>query len=174
MYEIEIPSGTTVQFNEGEITVKGKLGTASKRLNMKLNTYKQEGSKITIGWTKNRKLEKKAALAATAASNELRDALKYVNEGIEAHMKVLYAHFPMSLELKGKELHLKNVFGEKVPRTATIVGDTKVEIKGQEVKVKGVDKYDVGQTISNIRKACKARGYDTRVFQDGIYVSKEE
>ncbi|MDE1851090.1 MAG: 50S ribosomal protein L6 [Candidatus Micrarchaeota archaeon] len=174
MYEIEIPSGTTVQFNEGEIAIKGKLGSTRKKFNVKLNTYKQEGSKITIGWTKNKKLVKKAELAATATSNEVRDAIKNVNEGIETNMKVLYAHFPMSLELKGRSLHLKNVFGEKVPRTADIVGDTKIEIKGQDVKVKGVDRYDVGQTIANIRKACKARGYDTRVFQDGIYISREE
>ncbi|MDE1823030.1 MAG: hypothetical protein KGH50_01765, partial [Candidatus Micrarchaeota archaeon] len=97
MYEIEIPSGTTVQFANGEITVKGKLGSTRKMFNTKLNTYKQEGAKISIDWTRNKKLAKKAELAATAVANELRDALKYVNEGMETHMKVLYAHFPRSL-----------------------------------------------------------------------------
>ena len=47
-------------------------------------------------------------------------------------------------------------------------------VKGQDVTIKGVDKYDVGQTIANIRKGCYSRGYDTRVFQDGLYVVNEE
>lgn len=175
MYELNIPENTTVTLNGNEISVKGKLGSTTKRLNTKLILMKIEGSKITIDHTvKNKRLAHKAELAGTALNNELKDAMKYVNEGLTTKMKVLYAHFPMSLELKGKELLLKNVFGEKVPRRAGIVGDTKVEIKGQDVTIKGVDRYDVGQTIANIRGACKARGYDTRVFQDGLYVSNEE
>ena len=31
-------------------------------------------------------------------------------------MKILYAHFPTSVEIKGKKMYLKNLFGEKVPR----------------------------------------------------------
>ncbi len=49
-----------------------------------------------------------------------------------------------------------------------------MEVKGQDVTVKGLDKYEVGQTVANIRRGCYARGYDTRVFQDGLYVAAEE
>mgnify|MGYP000225838052 CR=1 FL=1 len=33
-----------------------------------------------------------------------------------------------------------------------------------------VNKEKVGQTAANIEKATRVKGYDTRVFQDGIYL----
>ncbi len=174
MYELEIPSGVKVEVNGELVSIKGKLGSTTKRASSKFATIKVNGSKITIEEIKNKKLAKKSALAAQAINTELTDALVGVEGGIEKKMKVLYAHFPTTIEIKGKTIYLKNLFGEKVPREIHIVGDTKVEVKGQDVTVKGVDKYDVGQTIANIRKGCYARGFDTRVFQDGLYVVTEE
>ena len=174
MYEIEIPSGVNVAVNGSTVTVKGKLGSTSKAINPKFTDVKVQGSKLTISETKEKKLARKSALAAMALKTQLSDAIGGVESGITVKMKVLFAHFPTSLEVKGKTLFMKNLFGEKVPREVTIVGDTKVEIKGQDVTIKGVDKYEVGQTIANIRKGCYARGYDTRVFQDGLYVDEEE
>ncbi|MEM3690235.1 MAG: 50S ribosomal protein L6, partial [Candidatus Micrarchaeia archaeon] len=60
--------------------------------------------------------------------------------------------------------------GEKKPRVASIVGDTKVEVKGSEIFVSGVDKEAVGQTCANICSATCIRNKDSRVFQDGIYL----
>ena len=45
----------------------------------------------------------------------------------------------------------------------------KVEIKGDEVVVSGIDKEAVGQTAANIEQTTRIRGYDPKVFQDGIY-----
>ncbi len=174
MYELDIPSGVTVQVNGELVTIKGKLGTTVKKASTKFTNIKVNGSKITIDEVKNKKLAKKSVLAAQALNATIRDSLTGVEKGITVNMKVLYAHFPTSIEIKGKTIFLKNLFGEKVPREVHIVGDTKVEVKGQDVTVKGVDNYDVGQTVANIRKGCYARGYDTRVFQDGLYVVKEE
>ncbi|MGC8671205.1 MAG: 50S ribosomal protein L6, partial [Thermoprotei archaeon] len=41
---------------------------------------------------------------------------------------------------------------------------------GDIIKVRGPDKYAVGQTAANIVSACKLSGYDRRVFQDGIFI----
>lgn len=174
MYEIEIPSGVKVEVNGELVTIKGKLGSTTKKVSSKFASVKVNGNKISIEEVKNKALAKKSVLAAQSANTELKDAINGVEKGIERKMKVLYAHFPTSIEIKGKTIFLKNLFGEKVPREVAIVGDTKVEVKGQDVTIKGVDRYDVGQTIANIRKGCYARGYDTRVFQDGIYVVTEE
>lgn len=174
MYEIEIPQGTTVKIEGDMITIKGKLGSTAKKVDLRLAKFKMEGSKMTVEEIKNKKLAKKSAHAAQAFASQLKEAFKTVNAGIEKKMTVVFAHFPMSIEIKGKEVHIKNIFGEKVPRIAKIVGDTKVAVKGQEVTVTGVDKYDVGQTMANLMYGCHARGQDTRVFQDGIYPSKEE
>ena len=45
-----------------------------------------------------------------------------------------------------------------------------MEVKGDTVIVTGIDKELVGQTMANIEQATKVRGFDIRVFQDGIYL----
>ena len=63
-----------------------------------------------------------------------------------------------------------NFLGERFPRTARIMPNVKVQAKGDQVLVSGIDKELVGQTAVNIELATKIRGYDPRVFQDGIYI----
>ncbi len=173
MHVVEIPNGVQVSAGGDLITIKGKLGSTAKRINQRLFSVRIESSKIHVEITKNKKLAKKSELAVLAFEAELRSSMKTVQEGIERKMVVFFSHFPMVIEVKGKTINIKNIFGERVPRTTKIVGETKVEVKGQEVTVKGVDAYDVGQTIANIRSACYSIG-DTRVFQDGVYLTKEE
>ena len=133
-----------------------------------------EAGKIKVEESANKKLMKRATYASKAFASELASTVDGVQNGITKKMVIFYAHFPMTIEIKGKAILIKNIFGEKTARATTIIGDTKVEVKGADVTVTGVDRYDVGQTVGNIRKACFARGNDTRVFQDGIYTTKEE
>lgn len=176
MHEVKIPSGVkvTVLDDGSEVSISGKLGSTIKIVNMSLMRVRLEGDKLVVEETKHKKLAKKAGLATTALTSELQSAIKGVENGIEKKMRIVYAHFPMSIEVKGDMLFAKNVFGEKKPRTAKIVGSTKVEIKGQDVFVRGVDPYDVGQTVANINKLSFVRHKDSRVFQDGIYPIAEE
>ncbi|MGC8479240.1 MAG: 50S ribosomal protein L6 [Candidatus Micrarchaeia archaeon] len=174
MQEIDIQNGVTVSIDKNKVTIKGKLGSCTKTFNERLFSINHEGQKLKLITTNNKKLLKKAALAEQAFGSELKNSIKGVQEGLETKMTILYAHFPMSLDIKGKTVFVKNIFGERFPRETTIVGDTKIEVKGQSVVVKGVDAYDVGQTVANLRKICYARGNDTRVFQDGIYKILEE
>ena len=100
----------------------------------------------------------------------IRSMFKGVVENYARKFKALYAHFPMSFEVKGKELLIKNFLGEKSPRKCKIVGDsTKIEVKGTILTISGPDAEAIGQTIANIRAALKIREKDPRVFQDGIY-----
>ncbi len=174
MHEIDVPEGVEVKIAESMLMLKGKSGSSSKKINTRLLKVAVEGGKITVKGSPNKKLEKVSALAAQAFSSEVRSAINGVVNGIEKRMVIFYAHFPITIEVKNKQVYIKNIFGEKVPRVTEIVGDTKVEVKGQDVIVRGADPYDVGQTVANLRKACYSRGYDTRVFQDGIYISKAE
>jgi large subunit ribosomal protein L6 len=174
MYELDIPQGANLSLDGDFVVISGKLGTARKKINRKLMSVSIEGGRVVIKEKGGKKLEKFAALAIQSFSSGVKSAMEGVTKGIEVKMKVVYAHFPMSIEIKGRDIVIKNIFGEKIPRVTHTVGDTKVEVKGQDVTVRGVDNYDVGQTVANMRKACAARGYDTRVFQDGIYVALEE
>jgi large subunit ribosomal protein L6 len=176
MQEIQVPAGVKVALShEGaQLSVSGKLGSTMKVINTDLVSVKIEGEKMTVKEAGNKKLAKKAELAVQALSSEIRSSIKGVESGIERKMKIVYAHFPMSIEIKGDLFMAKNVFGEKKPRIAKIVGSTKVEVKGQDVTVKGCDPYDVGQTAANINRLSFVRRKDSRVFQDGIYFVQEE
>jgi large subunit ribosomal protein L6 len=87
-------------------------------------------------------------------------------------MVVVYAHFPIKVEVdKGKKIvKISNFLGEKLPRYASIVGDTEVRVEGDRIYIEGISKEDVGQTAANIRLATKIKKKDPRVFMDGIYV----
>ena len=51
--------------------------------------------------------------------------------------------------------------------------DVDVKTKGDQVLVSGINKEHVGQTAVNIELATKIKGYDPRVFQDGIYIVRK-
>ncbi|MDE1850377.1 MAG: 50S ribosomal protein L6 [Candidatus Micrarchaeota archaeon] len=174
MFELQIPNGIEVHVEGNMVTVKGKNGSTTKKFSDKFVKIKVDGDKVVLNPTKEKRLLKKSLLAEKAFSTELKSALEGVENGYEKKLQIVSAHFPISLEVKGKIIFIKNIFGERIPRQVSIHGETKIEVKGQEVKVKGVDIYDVTQTIANIRKGCYACGKDTRVFQDGLYIVREE
>ncbi|OYT67402.1 50S ribosomal protein L6 [ANME-1 cluster archaeon ex4572_4] len=85
-----------------------------------------------------------------------------------------HAHFPMQITLtkEGNAVSVANFLGERKPRIAKIGAGVKVEIKGkgEEIVVSGLNKEEVGQTAANIEQATRIKGYDSRVFQDGVYL----
>ena len=94
-----------------------------------------------------------------------------VKHGFTYKMKIVYAHFPMTVKVKGKLVTIDNFLGERHPRTAKIIGDdVKVSVKGDDVTITGINKENVGQTMANIEQATKIKGRDPRIFQDGIYL----
>ncbi len=65
---------------------------------------------------------------------------------------------------------MENFTGERSPRVAKIMGETKVAVKGEDVIVQGLSIEHVSQTAANIQRATKIKVKDPRVFLDGIYV----
>ena len=53
---------------------------------------------------------------------------------------------------------------------AEIIGDTKVDVQGEDLIVNGVSLQDVGQTAANLEQATTVKRKDQRVFLDGVYV----
>jgi LSU ribosomal protein L6P len=100
----------------------------------------------------------------------VRYMVKGVTEGYVYKLKIVYAHFPMKVNIKNNEVIIDNFLGEKTPRRAEIFGNVKVEIKNDIVTVTGINIEEVGQTAANIERGTKIKDYDHRVFQDGIYI----
>ena len=85
-------------------------------------------------------------------------------------MKIVFSHFPITVKIQGKNFTIANFTGERNPRTAKIMGDTKVTVNGDDVIIQGINLEDVSQTAANIQNSTKIRSKDPRVFLDGIYV----
>ncbi len=163
--KIEIPEGVTVDVKGMQITAKGPKGELTRIFKAYETTIEKNGNTIIV---KGQKL----ALARTIKSL-INSMCIGVKEGFEKHMKVVFSHFPITLTVKNNKLEIKNFIGEKNPRFAKIEPNSELIIKGQDVTVKGIDKYAVGQTAANLLIATKIRKLDPRVFQDGIYPALE-
>jgi large subunit ribosomal protein L6 len=171
---ISIPNGVTVDLVEAparrgiQITVKGPKGTLTREfIGPGIEVTKLPDSKIKLYCKLPRRKDK--ALIGTWDAH-IRNMLKGVTKGFEYELKIVYSHFPIRATVKDDEVRIDNFLGEKHPRTAKIVGDTKVKVSGDQVLVTGINKEAVGQTAANIELATRIKGYDPRVFQDGIYI----
>lgn len=158
---VSIPEGVEVRIDGQMLSVKGPRGELSRTLPLVLSAEISEKSIEIKGNDKS--------LVNTLTAH-LKNMIKGVTEGYKLKMKIVYAHFPISLEVKGNDVLIKNFLGEKLPRSTKIIGDTKIEVKGQDVTVSGPDKEAVYATAANLRNATKIKQRDPRVFQDGIYI----
>jgi large subunit ribosomal protein L6 len=173
MAEVEAPAGVKVAKEGNILSVKGKLGTVKKDFTKLPATITVDGNKITIKPYGKRKRD----LAVTnTARSIIQSMVKGVEKGYTYKIKIIFAHFPISVKVKGKEIQVENFFGERSPRVSKIVGDsTKVSVVGEDVVVQGSSLEDVSQTAANIELSTRIKDKDQRVFLDGLYVySREE
>jgi len=165
------PQDVRIEISGGVVKVSGKLGTIEEDLT-------HTGAEITIrdgnihvkipGYSR-----RSEALLGTVIS-KIKNMVKGVSEGYTYRMKIVASHFPMSVKVERDRVVIENFLGERYPRYAKIIGDTKVIVKGEDVIITGVNKEHVGQTAANIEQACKIKRKDLRKFLDGIYVYQKE
>lgn len=171
--EVEAPASVTIKKEGNLVHVKGPIGTIKKDFTKLPATVTVEGNKITIKPYGTRKRD----LAVTnTARSIIEGMIKGVEKGYTYKLKIIFAHFPISVKIKGKEVHVENFFGERSARISRIIGDaTKVSVTGEDVVIQGPSLEDVSQTAANIELSTKTKGKDQRVFLDGLYIySKEE
>jgi large subunit ribosomal protein L6 len=171
--ELDVPVNVKVRMEGNTFIVDGKLGTLRKDITKLPIAIDLKDKKLVIRPPGTRK--KDLAVTNTAKSI-IQSMIKGVESGFTYKLKVVYAHFPISVKTKGKEIHVENYFGERAPRVSHIVGDTtKVNVIGEDVIVQGPSLEDVSQTAANIEFSTKLKGKDQRVFLDGLYIySREE
>ena len=100
-----------------------------------------------------------------------------VTQGFRYKMRLVYAHFPINVNIEGKNLlEIRNFLGEKEVRRVPAIGATtisKTTTVKDEIVLEGNSIDDVSLTASQIHHSCNVRGRkDLRKFLDGIYVSE--
>ena len=169
-YEIEIPEGVEARLDGFDLHIKGPKGELMREFKHTKLKMKMENEKVIIFCPLPKK--KEYALAGAWRAHVL-NMIKGVTDGFEYQLKIVYAHFPMKVTVKGNRVVIENFMGEKAPRYADILGDAKVEVRGDIVIVRSINKEHAGQTAANIEKATRIKNRDPRVFQDGIYIVKK-
>lgn len=170
LIEIQIPQGVTVTLSGATLTVKGQKGQVSREFRFPGIKIKADGN-VTVEATK---IDKQTKATVGTYASHVNNMVKGVTEGYEYNMKIVYSHFPIQVKVEGKDrVSIGNFLGERKPRYASIMGDTKVNVAGDKVTLTGINKEHVGQTAANIEQACKIRNRDPRVFQDGVYIIKK-
>ena len=168
--EIEIPEGLEVGFEKGRLNVKGTKGEVSKTL--RHPKIKLEISKDRITITSDIERKKTKAIVGTWSAI-INNMFLGVTKGWKGEMKLVYSHFPVKLKIEENTLFIENFLGERSPRLVSIPDDMKVEIDKNAIYVSGTDKERVGQLCARIEETTKVKGYDKRIFQDGIYITRK-
>ncbi len=173
--KLEIPDGVQVTADENhQVTVKGPNGLISKDFShVRGIKIVVEGNSIIFSTN----FPKRGTLALTKT---LYNIIKNLIIGVQTNYiyscKVCYSHFPFNAEIKkkNKEIHFVNFLGERAPRVTNYLDNVSVEIQGDDVILTGPDKETLGQTAANMKKSCRIRKKDHRVFQDGVYLYKKQ
>lgn len=164
--EIKLPAGVTARLDGKKLIVKGKAGEVGRLLELdRIELSLKNGITLSLEMPKKREMAEFNTLAS-----ELRNAIEGAAKAFEYRLKVVYAHFPIKVQVKGSEVIIENFLGERYPRKARVMGKAKVSISGDQITVSSVDVEEAGQTAANIEKATRIKNYDRRVFQDGIYI----
>ena len=173
--ELDIPEGVEIELTEShQIMVKGPNGAISKDFSHARGISMVHMDKKIIISTNFPKSET-LALASTIL-NIVKNLIIGVQTNYQYFCKVCYSHFPCNVEVKPdkKELHVVNFLGERAPRVTNYLDNVEVKINGDDVILIGPDKEMLGQTAANLKRRCKIRKKDPRVFQDGIYLYKKQ
>jgi large subunit ribosomal protein L6 len=164
---VELPAGVSAKFGGGLMTVVGPLGKVSQDFSKIPVDLEIKGNEVNI-LTHGARRKNRSIL--NTARSLVHNAVEGVTKGYEYKLKVIYAHFPVTVKVQGKRILVENFYGERSPRVAEIVGDTKAEVQGEDIILQGVSIQDVGQTAANLEQATTVRRKDQRVFLDGVYV----
>jgi large subunit ribosomal protein L6 len=155
--QLEIPSGTTVEYTGGVFTVKGPLGTLSKVFTDTV-TINIENNIVSFSPVKDDPFSR--ALWGTYASH-VKNMLAGVNTPYVR--KLILEGVGFKSEVKGTELHL--ALGFSHPVVVSIPEGLTVTAEKNNVTVTGINKELVGAFTAKVRALKKPEPYKGKGFR---------
>jgi len=155
---VTVPEDVRVEVNGYKVKVSGPKGELVKDFSharTKNIIIRMEGSEVVVEMYHGRKRE--YALVKTIASH-IHNMIVGVTKGFRYKMKIVYAHFPMSVKVEGDKVVIENFLGQKARKYAKILEGVRVRVEKDDVIVEGIDVEAVGQTVANIHLATHLRG----------------
>ena len=168
---VEIPNGVTVTQKKNMLLFQGPLGKTHKSFRSIPVNIEIQDKKVRLTAQGQRKRE--YAVLNTARSI-IRNICEGLVNGYTINMKIVFAHFPITVKVEGKKILIENFQGERSARITKIVGNTKVVPKGEDIILTGEVWTDITQTAANIELKTKVKDKDHRVFLDGVYIFEKK
>ena len=156
--KVKIPENVQLSVNGYRVKVRGPKGELEKDFSYvksKNIIIRKENDEVIVEMYLGRK--KEYSLVKTIAAH-INNMILGVTRGFRYKMKIVYAHFPMSIKVEGDKVVIENFLGQKAKRYAKIVGNVKVRVEKDDVIIEGIDIEAVGQTAANIHLATHLRG----------------
>jgi large subunit ribosomal protein L6 len=168
--EVVIPEGVQVEVSGPVVKTTGPLGTMSK-------DFSKTRVKITKGEAKLEVSTDLKGRRGKAMVGAIVKRLSNMMRGVKVHyivdMKLVFSHFPPTIEAQGAVFSVKNFMGERTPRKVAIPPGVQVEVKGQDITVTSVDIESATQFAGSVETTTKTIGKDQRIYLDGIYVQSK-
>lgn len=168
---IELPDNVSASLNGQSLLIKGPKGEAKRELKQRNVSIKTEGKKIIFESERSTKTDKKI-IGSLAA--HIKNMIKGSLQNHFYILKICSGHFPMNVSVANNKFTVKNFLGEKVPRTLQLKNDVDVNVEGDIIHVSSANKEIAGQVAADIEQLTRRPGYDTRIFQDGIYITNKD
>ncbi|OMJ78473.1 hypothetical protein SteCoe_21717 [Stentor coeruleus] len=174
--KIKIPEGVTVTSHARTVTVTGPRGKLSKTFkHVPVDIQILDGGKVVKidSWFAN----KKQAACVKSVLSAIENLFTGVLKGYEYHMRLVYAHFPINVNIPGDKgsIEIRNFIGERRVRKIKMLDGVAIEKSDamkDELILKGNDLELVSLSAALIQQSCAAKKKDVRKFLDGIYVSE--
>ncbi|PNH02477.1 60S ribosomal protein L9 [Tetrabaena socialis] len=176
---LPIPAGISIEVKGRAVRVKGPRGTLSrdfKHLAVDMFLTELDGEKVLqvdchFG-------KKKRLASIRTVCSHVKNLFTGVTKGFEYKMRLVYAHFPININIEnqGKKVEVRNFLGEKRVRTVEMLDGVKI-VRSEGVKdelvLSGNDIDNVSRSAALVNQSCRVRVLDIRKFLDGIFVSEK-
>ena len=169
--EVELPEEVSAFINNHFLTVKGSKGESNMKIKHHIISVKIENGKIVLE-SKGQTKENKKIMGSLVA--HIRNMIKGSSQNHTYTLKICSGHFPMNVSIAGNKFIVKNFLGEKVPRVLQLKHGAEVKIEGDVIYVLSPNKETAGQVSADIEQLTRRPGYDSRIFQDGIYITNKD
>jgi large subunit ribosomal protein L6 len=163
---LEVPQGVSVTLKKHMLHFQGPLGKTHKSFRSIPVSIDIKDNKIIL---KAQGYRKRDYSILHTARSIIKNICEGLITGYTIKMKIVFAHFPITVKVQDKNVLIENFQGERSARITRIIGNTKVVPKGEDVILTGAVWTDITQTAANIELHSKVKDKDHRVFLDGVY-----
>ena len=168
---IELPENVSASIDGWVLLVNGPKGEVKREIKQRNISIKMINEKIYLEAKSGKKKDKKIMGSLVA---HIKNMIKGSSQNHIYTLKICSGHFPMNVTVNSNKFIVKNFLGEKIPRVLHLKQNADVKIEGDLVHVTSQNKEIAGQVSADIEQLTRRPGYDTRIFQDGIYIINKD